>query len=176
MVSVVGDVFEPVNFDETLIDARGARERRDDLVELHGHALNHVGKGACVRRAFLNVEHDHRARGVVDEINHVIERGGEHVDVFAVERGDERFVEAGGDGVRQFVAGVLDSLDALSVGVVIAAVARVGHHLDEDFRGIENVGGHLREEREILILAGQKAETRHLFSGSIVGLKEEAAL
>ena len=47
----------------------------------------------------------------VDRIHHVVERAGQRVDVFAIERGHERAVQALDDLVGQVVALVLDLLD-----------------------------------------------------------------
>ena len=58
------------------------------------------------------VEPDVRG-GFVDGVDDVVERAGEHVDVFAVERRDEGPVQALDDFVRQVVAGVFDVLDGV---------------------------------------------------------------
>ena len=58
----------------------------------------------------------------VDRVHHVVERPGQRVDVFAVDRRDERAVEALDDLVREEVALVLDFLDL--VGLVPDRVVR----------------------------------------------------
>ena len=60
------------------------------------------------------VEADQRRRRV-DRVHHVVERAGQRVDVFAVERRDERAVQPLDDLVRQEVALVLDFLDLVGL-------------------------------------------------------------
>ena len=68
-------------------------------------------------------------RRLVDGVDHVVERAGQRVDVFAVERRDEGPVQPLDDFVGQVVAGVLDLLDR--VGLVPQRPIRRQHLLQQ---------------------------------------------
>ena len=56
--------------------------------------------------------------------------------------------------MRQIVARMLNALDPLHVFLIITVVLR--QHLNQRFRGVVNVRGHLREEREVLFFTRQQ--------------------
>ena len=116
---------------------------------------NHVGEIARVISNLLDVENDDRARGVVDQVDDVVQRGRHHVDVFAVERRDERLVQTSRNVVCQFVAGVLEPLDSL--GILLVVTVLVGQHLLQLARGRRDVERHLREQIKILIFFWKEA-------------------
>ncbi len=61
--------------------------------------------------------------------------------------------------MREFVAGVLESLDAL--GILAVSVVLVGQHLLQLARGRRDVERHLREQVEVLIFFGKQAYQTH---------------
>ena len=85
--------------------------------------------------------------GVVDD---VVERRGELVDVLAVDRGDERLVEALDDVVRDPVALLLADQD---VARELAVLGELAQHLVEQLRGAQDVAAGLLEEVEELAVA-----------------------
>ena len=64
------------------------------------------------------------ARGAVDEVDDVVQPGGEEVDVLPVERGDEHPVEPGDDLVGDLVGQVLQPLDLIHDGGALRRVGR----------------------------------------------------
>ena len=66
---------------------------------------------ARVRADALDLIEPDDRRGRIDRIHHVVERAGQREDVLAIERRDERAVQALDDLVGQDVALVLDFLD-----------------------------------------------------------------
>ena len=139
---VMPSVLEPVHFHavrenvfQLLKIAHGATEGLclldDDLRDLEGGG----------RSGGDFVKHDAVGRGV-DEVEHVVERGSEGVDVFAIERGNKGGVELHEDGVGDLVAAMLDVFDLLDVrGSVFELAQKFG-----DGAGAEDqVRGHLLE-------------------------------
>jgi len=91
----------------------------------------------------------------VNEVEDVVELGGELVDVLAVEGRDEGLVELGDDFVGELVAAMLDFFDAPGLRVnVLVVVEEVG----QCPRALLDVLGHLREHGEEGMVAGY--ETR----------------
>ena len=92
----------------------------------------------------MNVVHDDRARGAVDQIDHIIECFRHQVNVFAIKRRNERLIQTRRHVVGQIVAGMFDALDALNVFLIITIA--MGHHLYERLGRVVYVGSHLREQ------------------------------
>ena len=63
-----------------------------------------------------NAVDDQEVAGFVDEVEAVVQVGGQRLQVFAVERRDERGVDALNDRVVQFVAAVLDLVELIAQG------------------------------------------------------------
>ena len=79
---------------------------RDLLVEQGDQGGGDVG----------NAVDDEEIAGFVDEVEAVVEVGRQRLQVFAVERRDERGVNALDDLVVQFVAAVLDLVELIAQG------------------------------------------------------------
>ena len=110
--------------------------------------------------------------GVVDD---VVERGGQLVDVLAVDRGDERLVEALDDVVRDPVAVLLADQD---VARELVALGEVAQHLLEQAGGAQDVAAGLLEQVEELAVArGEDAGEAHRrpCTGSINGQASKRA-
>ena len=88
----------------------------------------------------------------VDGVHHVVERPGQLVDVFAINRRDERAVEALDDLVGQEVALVLDFLDLVGL-VPDRLVGR--EHLFEQARALLQLVGHARGSRRRTFLLAE---------------------
>ena len=99
------------------------------------------------------IEHEAARRGV-DQVDHVVQPAAKFVNVFAVERRDEGLIELGQDGVRDFVAVVLDRLDFLNLfgnaGVVL-------QHTEQSLRADNDVVGLLVKKVEKSLFARKKA-------------------
>ena len=112
------------------------------------------------------VEADQRRRRV-DRVHHVVERPRQRVDVLAIERRDERAVEALDDLVRQEVALVLDFLDL--VGLVPDRALRREHLLEQPGAALQLVGERLEIGVELLFARNQSE--RHAGSRIVGGVK-----
>ena len=90
-----------------------------------GAALEHLDLVGQLRRQDLHlVEQDH-VDGLVHHVHHVVEAGGERVDVLAVERRDERAVHPLDDRVGRLVGGVLGLAHPAGHVLVVGAVASI---------------------------------------------------
>ena len=90
---------------------------------------------------------------MIDGVHDRVERGREGVEVFAVERRDERAVQTLNRVVRQRVAAVLGVAD----GVDLGDVRRIGgQQLLEEQRGGLDFGRHLAVEVEELLVFGNR--------------------
>ena len=79
---------------------------RDLLVEQGNQGSGDVG----------NAVDDEEVAGLVDEVEAVVQVGGQRLQILAVERRDERGVDALDDFVVQFVAAVLDLVELIAQG------------------------------------------------------------
>src|SRR5438093_2812373 len=106
-------VLEAVDLDRPLRDTFAALERLDRVDDLLGGIEDDARQLARPRTNALDVVQADDRRRRVDRVHDVVERARERVDVLAVERRDERAVQALNDLVGQEVALVLDLLDFL---------------------------------------------------------------
>src|SRR5438876_4124417 len=118
-------VLEAVDLDRPLRDAFAAFERLDRVDDLLGGIEDDARQLARPRTNALDVVQADDRRRRVDRVHDVVERARERVDVLAVERRDERAVQALNDLVGQEVALVLDFLDL--VGLVPDRARRLEH-------------------------------------------------
>ena len=96
LVGAVGFVLEPVDLDGALRHALALLERLHRADDLIGRVHDDARELARARPDAVDVvEPDDRGRRV-DRVHHVVERPGQRVDVFAVERRDEGAVAAAG--------------------------------------------------------------------------------
>ena len=87
------------------------------------------------------------AGGAVDEVDDVVEPGGQEVDVLAVERSDEHAVEPGHHVMGDLVSLVLESLDLVDDGASPVAVGREELPLQPgSLHGVRGDGGEQLEE------------------------------
>jgi hypothetical protein len=128
LVDVITLVFQPMELNQPFGYTLWFLQDRDDFVQLHRHALNHAGQLARRLGRLVNVIHYDRSRGAVDQIDYVIQRFRHHVDVFSIERRNERLIQAGRDIMRQIVTGVLDAFNALHILLIVAIAMRKHFH------------------------------------------------
>ena len=91
-------------------------------------------------------------RGAVDRIHHVVQVGGELVNVLAIERRDERAVEAVDDLVCDLIRLVLEPLDRFDMRH--SAVGRCREQILEMLRRLDVARRHRDEQVEKLLLPG----------------------
>ena len=85
------------------------------------------------------------ASGRIDQVDHIVHGAAKLVDVFAVERRDERLIEFPENLVRNLVAVMLDGLDALHL---FGHARVVFEHLYERVRSHDNVFRLLLKQNE----------------------------
>ena len=110
-----------------------------------------------------NPVHHESCSGSVDEIENIVQRRRQLMDIFAVEGSDERLVEFGQDGVRKFIAVTFNAADAFDL---LLHVAVVGKEIDQGLRPGNQVVGHCGEHREKTGVF--RDETHH---GAVAGSK-----
>jgi hypothetical protein len=121
--------------------------------DLLAAAHQHVGHLHAAIARCGHAEHDHPARGAVDEVDHVVETLGQQVDVFAVERGHKARVDALIDGVHD---GVAIGLDLLDLHRDLRRVGRVLEHGAQQRGGFTDVDRLLAEQVEERLVFGEK--------------------
>src|SRR6202022_4175493 len=89
--------------------------------------------------------------GGVNQVNDVVERGAQFVNILPVNRCNESLVELPDNGVRNLITCVLDGLNALYL-LVDRRVTR--EHVTKSLRALLNILRLPREEQEIIIVAG----------------------
>src|SRR6185369_2156211 len=109
------------------------------------------------RRRCLDAVEDERVGRLLDEVEDVVERADQGVDVLAVEGGDECRLEPVPDLVADLVAAVLGRPDLGSPGVGL--VVGPEHRL-ELARAAQDIRGVLDEQVEEADVAGDQAETQ----------------
>ena len=111
LVNAIGFVFELADQTERVRRCRPSFERADSFNHSFDAVADNVGEAERVIahvRDFVQADDGGRR---VDRIHHVVERAGERVNVFPVQRRDEGAVEPIDDATRAAVACVLDFLD-----------------------------------------------------------------
>ena len=112
LMNAVGFVLETVDLDGAFEDAAVFLERhRPRRGPRSAEAEMILASSRAPKRTRSMLYSGTRRGGVVDRIHHVVERAGQRVDVFAVDRRHERLVQPLNDLVREEVALVLDFLD-----------------------------------------------------------------
>src|SRR5699024_8348196 len=94
-----------------------------------------------------------RSAGGLHAVHAVVQRGGQVVDVIAVERGDERLVQPPHDRVRAVVGVVLGLLELLRVRGPLGR------------RGADQLGEQVRPGDQVTGRGGQQVEERHVAWG-----------
>ena len=123
--------------------------------QLLGGADDRLGQQDGALRGVAGVEHLDLPGAAVDQVHHVVEPRGQHVDVFAVERRDEGPVEPGHHLVGDVVRLVLQSLDGLHDGEPAVHVGAEEHL--QLLGGFDVEGGDLGEEIEEAFVPRQEA-------------------
>src|SRR5579864_1207598 len=122
------------------------------LVSLFYHQAS---KQRGSRRSAGDLIHHKADAGGIDEVENVIERGSQTVDVFAIERSDEGLVKLGENIVRHVVAAMLNVLELLDARI---NVLKVFQHLFEQTGAITQIAGHFGEHVEKLCVSWNKAD------------------
>src|SRR6266545_2670959 len=153
---IVGTVLEPVDLHRVLVEAGVHRAQALDG-PVHGVRLlhDHLGHGPRGRGRLLDAVHHEALGGGLDVVEHVVEPGGEVVDVLAVDRRDERGVQPLDDLVRDLVALMLDFLDRVGLG---ASVSEVVELLAQKLGSVDDVLRLLLEQVEEQHLARNEPE------------------
>ena len=130
--------------------------------QLQRGPVNHLGQQHGTPGRGADPEDLGAAGNAVDAVDDVVQARGEEVDVLAIERGDERTIEADRDVVRQLVRLELEPADRLDqVGPAIPVGAEQFAELP---RGIDAALRDLGEELEELLVPREQAHQADLDS------------
>ena len=141
----VAFVFEAVDLDAMLHCFFWSAKGFDGGGDFHGGRDKNSDE---VRGAFadgVDAVEDETASGGVDEVDDVVKPATKLVDIFAVEGRDEGLAELGQEVVRDFVAFMLDGLDALDL---LGDTRVMREHFEEGFGPLVNILGLLGEKVE----------------------------
>ena len=133
--------------------------RANCLLQLFRLFQDDSGQYLGRRRRLGDLVGQQAVTGAEDEIEDVIERRGQQVNVFAVEGRDEGLVQLDQDAVRHVVAAVLDLLDLLHGSghlLIVVVVQQVG----QDLRTLDHVVRDFREHVEKLGVTRDEAHDR----------------
>src|SRR5579859_4429725 len=153
--NAVGFIFQAIDLDAvlqhvvTLLTQAG--QRVSELVRLLDYDFRQHG-GGFGRGGDL--VHDQADAGGVDEVEDVVERGGQAVNVFAIERGNEGLVELGEDVMGHVVTAVLNVLELADA---VVDVVEVLEGLLEQAGAVAEVAGHFGEHVKEFGVSGNEA-------------------
>jgi hypothetical protein len=130
-------------------------QRPDRHQQLLGGPHDHVRDEHRALGRAPRVEDVEPAGGAVDQVHHVVQPGGQRVNILPVERGDEHPVQPAHDVVSHLVGQVLQALDLVHDHA--AAVLLGPQQLLLQAGGLHGVLGDRGEEVKELLVAGQEA-------------------
>ncbi len=157
-MDLVGLVLETIDLDDVLVEAAPLFEFLGGQQDLLGGAQDDVGEFAGAVAQVLHAIQTDAATGRVDHVHHVVEIQDERVDVFAIQRRDERLVQPIEGVVGDLVALVFERLEFVGRGPA-RHVAR--EHVDEDDRGLADLLRELDEVVEEATIFRDQAESSH---------------
>src|SRR3954454_19610848 len=164
----VAVVLEPVDLDREVADVPERPQPRDRVVHLAACLVEDARQLLRLLHRRLDAVEPEVVRDLLDVVDDVVERGGQVEDVLALDRRDERLVEALDDVVRDPVALLLADHDlAGELTVVGPAVEDVL----EDLAGLHDVAARLLEQVEELALAAREetGQPGHRRASVVVG-------
>ena len=157
-IDAIALVLEAMHLQQDGVERGGAAQMRHGLLHLRRDLrqdlclLPHAGQGLGDP---MQDEQIGRGVGVVED---VIDVGGEVVDVFAIERRDERGRQRPHDAVGGLVSLVLALLDR---GCAALRIVVGRDHLQQEFRRVDDVRRGAAEQLEEALLAGDDLEPSH---------------
>src|SRR5262249_16202350 len=146
-------IFVAIDFDAMPQRFVGRIERPHGGRDFRGREQKNLCEFECSRLDGGNAIEDEAAGSCVDQINDVVELAAERMNIFAIEGDDESLIQFGENGVRDFVAVVLDGFDALNL-FGHAGVMR--EQFDETARSFLDVLRLLDEQLKKIVFARQK--------------------
>ena len=144
-------VLEPVDLDGVVRDVLEVAHPRHRLGDLAAGLHEDVREPLRLLHRRLDLVEAEVVGDLLGVVDDVVERGGELEDVLAVDRRDERLVQAVDDVVRDAVALLLAQQDLARQLLRLRVVAQ---HPVEQIGGAQDVGAGLLEEVEELAVAG----------------------
>src|SRR5829696_6289684 len=132
----VAVVLQPVDLHRVVRDVLEAAQPRHRLGDLASGRVEHMSEVLGLRHRRLDLVQPEVVRDLLGVVDHVVERGRERVDVLAVDRRDERLVEALDDVVGDPVAVLLADED---VARELVALGEPLEHLLEETAGATDV-------------------------------------
>ena len=151
-------VLEPVDLDEVMVQLLEAAQPRERLGDVAAGILQHAGQLQRLLHRGLDVVEPHEVGRLLGEVDDVVERRRERVDVLTVDRRHRRAVQPVDDVVGDPVALLLADQD------LAAKPARVGpllHQPAQELGGVQDVRPRLVEEVEELAILGNETESGH---------------
>src|SRR5215210_5408605 len=148
----VAIVLEPVQLDRVVRDVAEAAQARHRLGDLPRGRVQHASEILRLLHRRLDLVEAEVVRDLLGEVDDVVERGGQLVDVLAVDRRDERLVQPLDDVVGDPVAVLLADQDLARE--LVALRVRVQQLLEQRDRALDVPAGLLEQVEELTVAGG----------------------
>src|SRR3989338_760485 len=151
----VAGVLQTVDLDAVLKDVRMLErlQARDNLGDLLGLGQDHAGQLAERRADRRHLVEDEVLGRLLEEIEDVVNGGGQLMDILPVQRRDERPVELRHDLMRNLVAGMLQPLQPRALG---RDVLKIPREVVQRLGRVQQIlGGPLKQDKERLVFRDQ---------------------
>src|SRR5215217_444992 len=145
----VAVVLEPVDLDREVVDVVEVAQARHGRRDLPRGLVQDARQLLRLLHRRLDPVQREEVGDLLDEVDDVVHPGGERVDVLAVDRGDERRVEALDDVVRDPVALLLAHEHVAAELAVVGPL--VEHALEQRCRADDVVAGFLEQVEELAL-------------------------
>ena len=152
----VAVVLQPVQLDRVVRDVPEPAQPRHGLRDLARRRVEHPREVLRLRHRRLDLVQPEVVGDLLGEVDHVVERGGQLVDVLAVDRRHEGLVEALDDVVRDPVALLLADQDLARELVALGVLLQ---QLLEQSDGALDVPARFLEEVEELTIARRRGRS-----------------
>ena len=128
-------------------------QARDNLGDLLGLGQDHAGQLAERRADRRHLVEDEVLGRLLEEIEDVVNGGGQLMDILPVQRRDERPVELRHDLMRNLVAGMLQPLQPRGLG---RDVLKIPREVVQRLGRVQQIlGGPLKQDKERLVFRDQ---------------------
>src|SRR5215208_1779146 len=147
----VAVILQPVDLDGVVGDVLEAAHAGHRLGDLTAGRHKHLGQPHRLLHGSLDLVEDEEVGGLLGEVDDIVQRGGQAVDVLSIDRGHEGLIEALDDVVGDPVALLLGDEDLPGEPALLREVA---DHLQEEIRRPHDVPRGLLEEIEEFAFLG----------------------
>jgi hypothetical protein len=165
---LIGFVFQAVDLHAMGQDIAILLHERHGLLQFLGLPQDDRGQFSGGGGRSRDPIHYEAGAGSIDEIEDIIQLGGQLVNVFPIEGSDECLVEFGQNGMGEFIALAFDAVNLFDLFFDIPVV---GEKINQGTSPGDEVVGHRGEHREEAVIPGNEAE--HFGSNKSIGVDSQ---